>query len=109
MSFDFNVHQRNTPFTTVGEFAYRVMPPLVCADGFSISVQASETHYCTPRQNNCDEYLTVEVGYPSERVDALMEYAEDPSEPTRTVYGGVPVSLVNTIVDAHGGLSGGAS
>jgi hypothetical protein len=34
----------------------------------------------------------------------LMEYAEDPVDPTGTVYGWVPVELVNKLIDKHGGI-----
>ena len=38
---------------------------VVCADGFSMSVQASETHYCSPREDGAEKYTAVEVGYPT--------------------------------------------
>ena len=38
---------------------------VVCADGFSMSVQASETHYCSPREDGAEKYTAVEVGYPN--------------------------------------------
>ena len=104
MAFDFNTFQRGQAFTKVGRLMYRVIPRIECADGFTFSVQASETHYCSPRANGCHEYETVEVGFPSERVEALMPYMDDDdSDPTQTVYGGVPVSVVNAIVAEHGG------
>tara|TARA_R110000822_G_scaffold52773_5_gene136541 strand:- start:2281 stop:2616 length:336 start_codon:yes stop_codon:yes gene_type:complete len=76
---------------------------LVCADGFQVSVQASSTHYCTP-QNNSGPYIDVELGYPSEPVEAWMEYAEDPDRPTDTVYGHVPIEWVVQVLDQHGGI-----
>lgn len=77
---------------------------LVCADGFKMSVQASATHYCSPRATGLNFYDSVEVGFPSERVEELMKYAESPEKPTETVYPWVPVEVVNAIVNAHGGL-----
>jgi len=44
----------------------KVRPWIICADGFTFSVQASETHYCRPRTNR-GPYSAVEVGYPSSR------------------------------------------
>ncbi len=78
-------------------------PEMVCKDGFKMSVQASETHYCSPRSDN-DIYTEVEVGFPSEKEDLLMEYAESQDNPTGTVYGWVPVEVVAQVVVKHGGL-----
>jgi hypothetical protein len=78
---------------------------LVCKNGLTMSVQASFFHYCSPREDSLSHYDSVEVGYPSRKVDALMEYAERPETPTETVYGWVPVDVINKIVDENGGLS----
>jgi hypothetical protein len=83
---------------------YPVLPRIVCADGFSMSVQGNYGAYCAPRDSYESGYYEVEVGFPSERVPELMEYAEDASKPTDTVYGYVPVMVVERIVDAHGGV-----
>lgn len=77
-------------------------PRIRCRDGFTMSVQASEFHYCTPR-NNTGPWVCVEVGFPSQKEDLLMEYAEDPDHPTETVYGYVPVEIVIEIIEKHGG------
>jgi len=34
-----------------------------CADGFRMSIQASQAHYCSPRINKCQNYETVEIGF----------------------------------------------
>ena len=78
---------------------------VVCADGFSMSVQASAYHYCSPRISNEPEYFSCEIGFPSERVEALMKYAEDADRPTDTVYGWVPVALIDQIIAEHGGFA----
>lgn len=78
-------------------------PRIVCADGLRLSVQAGDTHYCSPRDMN-GPYYEVEVGFPSQPIDALMEYAEDPKDPTGTVYGYVPVSVVDAVIKEHGGM-----
>jgi len=78
-------------------------PAITCNDGFTVSVQASGFHYCTPR-DNAGPYTCVELGYPSETpIPEIMEYAEDPSNPTGTVYAHVPVELVKKLIDEHGG------
>jgi hypothetical protein len=75
-----------------------------CADGFKMSVQASRTHYCQPREDYGRWYL-VEVGYPSARVEAFMEYMDGAdSVPTDTVYGYVPIEVVAQAIIDHGGF-----
>lgn len=81
-----------------------VIPPIFCADGFNFSVQASRGHYCSPRDDS-GPWSHFEVGFPSEKVDSLMEYAENPEEPTETVYGWVPASVIEEIIVAHGGVA----
>ena len=79
---------------------------VVCADGFSMSVQASKGSYCRPK-NDTGPYESVEVGYPSSFDYYLHQYAEDPDNPTGTVYGWVPADTVIMCIDAHGGMVGG--
>lgn len=81
-------------------------PRAVCKDGFSISIQASSHHYCRPRIDNTDFYSYVELGYPSEKEEVLMEYADNlnDNEEYRTVYPCVPVDIVNKILESHGGI-----
>lgn len=83
----------------------RIIPVMKCYDGFSMSVQAGEYHYCSPR-NSVGPYTSVEVGFPSERVESLMEYAEQPDKPTGTVYGWVPIEVIVDIINEHGGIYG---
>ena len=77
-----------------------------CADGFSMSVQASRGSYCSPR-NDSGPYDSVEVGFPSSYDYYLHQYAEDPEKPTDTVYGWVPADTVMMCIDAHGGMVSG--
>jgi hypothetical protein len=79
---------------------------VVCKDGFTMSVQASEGNYCTPR-NNAGPWSEVEVGMPSKYDYWLNEYAEDPSRPTETVYGWVPADKIRLCIDSHGGMVAG--
>lgn len=78
---------------------------LVCKDGFEMSVQASNVHYCSPRVDNATHYTTVEVAFPTALEDELIYYAEDRRYPMKTVYGYVPVELVEKIVTKHGGIA----
>ena len=82
-----------------------IRPGIECNDGFQMSVQASAYHYCSPREST-GPYFKVEVGFPSEEEPLLMEWAEDADDPTRTVYGWVPVEIVEQVVNKHGGYKG---
>ena len=77
---------------------------IVCADGFSMSVQAHNGAYCSPRINNAERYDEVEVGFPSSMEPLLMEWCEDKEYPTRTVYGYVPAQVVVNVIAKHGGV-----
>jgi len=80
---------------------------VVCADGFNMSVQAHDGAYCSPRMDHATRYTEVEVGFPSEKEEMLMEYVEDHSRPTETVYAYVPAFLVATVIAKHGGMVDG--
>ena len=75
-----------------------------CKDGFSVSIQAGENKYSTPRQNIAGKYSAVALGYPSHKDDLIMSWAEDPDIPTKTVYGYVPSNTVYLLLTKHGGV-----
>nr|DAG29222.1 MAG TPA: hypothetical protein [Caudoviricetes sp.] len=81
-----------------------VRPPIVCPDGFKISVQASKFHYCSPRIDNALEYTKVELGFPNQVDDSIIKYAEDEDSPLKTVYGYVPIDVVEKLIKKHGGI-----
>jgi hypothetical protein len=77
----------------------------VCADGFSMSVQANAYAYASPRENDVPAYEAVEVGFPSHAEPLLLEYMEPfHDDPTNNVYPYVPASVVRAVVEKHGGL-----
>ena len=78
-----------------------------CADGFSMSVQASKYSYCEPRIDNANEYTAVEVGFPNAYEPILAPFAEDMEDYTGTVYGFVPVQLIVDVCAKHGGIVAG--
>lgn len=82
----------------------RIVPRVRCVDGFEMSVQAGRTHYCAPRKD-VGPYRSAEVGYPSEREELLMPFAEEPDDPTNTVYGYVPVEIIEQVILKHGGVT----
>lgn len=76
-----------------------------CKDGFKVSIQASATHYCSPRDNvPFSRYTAYELGYPSSADDLIAEYAETPDRPTESVYAWVPRSVVEQLIEKHGGI-----
>ena len=77
---------------------------VVCASGFKMSVQAHNGAYCSPRIDNAEKYTHVEIGFPSQKEELLMEWCEEVNNPTETVYGYVPVHVVNTVLAKHGGI-----
>ncbi len=72
-------------------------------DGFTMSVQASAGHYCSPKYND-GPWESVEVGFTSSWQKLLKPYAEGRPY-TQTVYGWVPVEIVEAIIKKHGGLA----
>jgi len=84
---------------------FRLHKEIKCKDGFKMSVQASEGHYCSPRQTlPIESYSSFEIGYPSKKEDLIMEYAEDNDYPTKTVYGWCPLDVVLEVLKKHDGI-----
>lgn len=79
-------------------------PRIYCNDGYSVSVQASEFHYCSPRLNGNQDYESVELGFPSSEDELINEYAEEIGNYTDTVYGYVPIEVVEKLIEKHGGI-----
>ena len=79
-----------------------VRRPILCKDGFSVFIQASEAHRCEPRDNN-GPYTAVELGYPN-RVDSLITAYAENEEYLNTVYPCVPVEIVDALIAKHGGI-----
>lgn len=81
-----------------------IRPRVICKDGFNVSIQASDRHYCSPRTSEVTVYDCVELGFPSEKEDLIMDYAEDNINPTDTVYTYVPIDVVDKMLEKHGGI-----
>lgn len=79
-------------------------PEIKCEDGFAMSVQVGKYLYCSPR-NDVGPWYKAEIGFPSEREELIMEYidGDEHTDPTETVYGYVPVSLIVEVINKHGG------
>lgn len=78
--------QRVPPFT------FNILIDGVEIHKYTVSIQANEYAYCSPRKN-CSEYTHVEIGFPSFKFsDSFIgKYAEDKENPLDTVYAYVPV------------------
>ena len=100
----FNVALCNMPVDVKeGRMKYK---RIECKDGFSMSVQASVGCYCDPR-DDIGPYNSVECGFPSEYEELIIAYAESRHEPTKSVYGWVPVGVVTNVIAKHGGMIDG--
>jgi hypothetical protein len=80
---------------------YKPHPRIVCADGFSLSVQVGEGLGSHPHEYMADSYTHVEVGFPSEFDESLAPYGD----PDEGVYFRVPVEIVEALIIKHGGFS----
>ena len=80
-----------------------LVPHVVCKDGFKMSVQAGQSLYSEPR-DVADSYEEAEVGFPSTEESLLTSYAEDEENLCGTVYGYVPCSIIDEVIEKHGGI-----
>jgi hypothetical protein len=91
-------HLASKPREIAPGYFYKDLTPVVkCKDGSTMSVQASEFHYCSPREN-VGPYTEVEVwncGSP----DAWWEYGNG-DEP----YAYIPIEVVAEEIDRRGGM-----
>ena len=78
-------------------------PHVICKDGFKMSVQAGQSLYSEPK-DVADSYERAEVGYPSTEETLLTTYAEDNNNLCDTVYGYVPCSIIDEVIEKHGGI-----
>ena len=93
--------------------ASKPRPAITCADGFTVSVQASWAHYAHDsngrrpfaHEDTVLPWTLVEVGYPSARPEPWDQWAllaDDPSN-FECIYGYVPVDMVRRLIQFHGG------
>lgn len=89
------------------EYGMNVVRPRVrCADGYTVSVQAGYGIYSVPRCD-ADAYTAVELGYPSQVDEIILPFGENEKYPEKSsVFGCVPVEIVDRLLDAHGGIIG---
>ena len=52
----------------------RARDNVVCADGFKVSIQASELHYCSPKVSGLNTiYTSVELGFPTKKEELIAK------------------------------------
>ena len=83
---------------------YGPIPRVYCKDGFNMSVQASKSMYCVPREDRAWPYIEFEVGFPSSEEPLIYEYAEESRDLCKTVYGYVPAEIINKVIKKHRGI-----
>jgi hypothetical protein len=88
---------------------FAMRPPLVCRDGFTLSVQASPSHFCNLRAYGLQEvqrdldnvpYEDAEVyNWPKWEPLLAPEYLEEPDGPLSHV----PLARIDAVIAKHGG------
>jgi hypothetical protein len=98
MKTNLNNWLKETPY--LHEYS-KVHEHLVCNDGTTLSVQASGTHYCSPRFNDSVSYSEVEVYFVSSDVPKCwLKYGDNVDHP----FAYIPVVMVEEFIDSHGGI-----
>jgi hypothetical protein len=86
-------------------FSYKELTPLIyCMDETTLSVQSGAHNYCTPQDNN-GPWTHVEVGFPSKHFELLDEYQDGDDVPEKSVYGYVPIEIVEECIAQCGGIN----
>lgn len=82
---------------------YLKRPRIICKNGFSMSVQGSAYHYCFPKSLQ-KYYDSMEIGFPTKRINKLLQYRDGSGNATESVYAYVPCELIETIIKKNGGI-----
>jgi len=88
---------------TSNAMGFFVRPRIQCVDGFIFSVQGGEFHHSIPSEHS-KEFTHMEIGFPSQVEESILEFAEDDTFPTETVYYRVDIEIIQKIIDKHGGI-----
>ena len=85
---------------------YKNYERVVCADGFSISIQAGSGKYSVPR-GGARRFSQLELGFPNRPCPFIYEWAENKADYTETIYPYVPAKVVDAMIRGHGGIVSG--
>jgi len=85
----------------------KINKPVICADGFKMSVQANDRGSYSTRDVDTGRYSHVEVGFPNRFEPLLQPWVDDPEKPLDGVYAYVPVERVALVCAKHGGVVSG--
>lgn len=78
-------------------------PEIVCGDGLTLSVQASESHRSIPNAvANGEEYSALEVFAEGRRISDLEDFMD-----LDGTYPFTPVCVLQTFINEHGGIRTG--
>lgn len=78
-------------------------PRLVCEDGFAFNVDAGQQFYSEPDGFSM-KYITVQLSNVSESIDVLLEFGFPDGSYDFGTYKFVPVELVDSLIELHGGI-----
>jgi len=87
--------------TTI-KYIIRPRPTIKCVDGFHVSIQANEFTFCIP-SNNDGPWSHIELSFPSEQLPKLFNKFIITNN--KYIYTQVPICLVDSLLDAHGGIA----
>jgi hypothetical protein len=92
-----------------GMYILKAGTPVVCNDGYEVSIQCSKHSYCDPKKDLMDvsKYNSFELGFPNTSDELLDEYAEDDDNLLNTIYPYVPRSVVEALIAKHDGIKSG--
>jgi hypothetical protein len=71
--------------------------------GLRLSIQGSPWHYAEAASDD-EVYESVEIGFPSSRVEILIPWAENVHDPLNTIYKFVPNYIVRQLIKEEGGI-----
>jgi hypothetical protein len=103
------INEYLTKFNSLSPFTVAFAPRLICKDGFSMFVNANQRAYCQP-QSDVGPWTSVEISFPSSPVDSILpfvetfDYGDDETDQTQTIYGNVPIEIVDQLIESHGGI-----
>lgn len=84
-----------------------IFPPIVCADGLTLSVQGHFGAYSYPRDDFADKYEQVEIMGKKKADELLAPYERDcNSVGDEMIYPYVPTAVIVAVIEKHGGIKG---